>query len=51
MADVHSCKYHVRDLATRSVTLFPTQAQVIRDVKNVQLKVPSYPNTAADHTP
>ncbi|KAL5869599.1 hypothetical protein ACKVWC_010345 [Pyricularia oryzae] len=38
MADVHSCKYHVRDLATRSVTLFPTQAQVIRDVKNVQLK-------------
>ncbi|TLD09829.1 hypothetical protein PspLS_12029 [Pyricularia sp. CBS 133598] len=38
MADVHNCKYHVRDLATRSVTLFPTQAQVIRDVKDVPLK-------------
>ncbi|KAI6357371.1 hypothetical protein MCOR25_007674 [Pyricularia grisea] len=35
---IHSRKYHVRDLATRSVTLFPAQAQVIRDVRDVLLK-------------
>ncbi|KAI0456394.1 hypothetical protein F5B21DRAFT_513253 [Xylaria acuta] len=35
----HRCKYHVRDLGTRSVTLFPTRAHVVRDIKDVPLKV------------
>ncbi|OHW89777.1 mucoidy inhibitor-like protein [Colletotrichum incanum] len=30
-------EYHVRDLATLSVTLFPTKAQVVRDLKNLPL--------------
>ncbi|RWA04523.1 hypothetical protein EKO27_g10582 [Xylaria grammica] len=34
----HRCKYHARRLPTRSVTLFPTSAQVVRDIKNVSLK-------------
>ncbi|RYC58401.1 hypothetical protein CHU98_g7808 [Xylaria longipes] len=34
----HRCEYHVRDLGTRSVTLFPTRAHVVRDIKNVPLK-------------
>lgn len=32
-------EYHVRDIPTRSVTLFPTRAQVVRDIKDVALKV------------
>lgn len=35
----HRCEYHVRDLGTRSVTLFPTRAHVVRDIRNVPLKV------------
>jgi hypothetical protein len=31
-------EYHVRDLGTRSVTLFPNKAQVFRDIKNVPLR-------------
>ncbi|KAI1748420.1 hypothetical protein F4782DRAFT_542820 [Xylaria castorea] len=34
----HRREYHVRDLGTRSVTLFPTRAHVVRDIKNVPLK-------------
>ncbi|KAM0499735.1 hypothetical protein ACHAP8_005343 [Fusarium lateritium] len=38
-ADVgHNVEYKIRDLGTRSVTLFPTQAQVTREIKNVPLK-------------
>ncbi|TLS27405.1 hypothetical protein PpBr36_03981 [Pyricularia pennisetigena] len=47
MATVHSRKYHVRDLATRSVTLLPAQAQVVRDVSDVPLKLPFNPQPAA----
>ncbi len=36
---VHKQEFRVRDLATRSVTLFPTRAQVVRDIKAVALKV------------
>lgn len=32
-------EYHVRDLGTRCVTLFPARALVVRDIKNVTLKV------------
>ncbi|KAM0339091.1 hypothetical protein ACHAPQ_001931 [Fusarium lateritium] len=34
----HKVEYKIRDLGTRSVTLFPLQAQVKRDIKNVPLK-------------
>lgn len=32
-------EYKIRDLGTRAVTLFPTQAQVTREIKDVRLKV------------
>lgn len=35
----HKQEYHVRHLATRSVTLFPSRAQVVRDIKDVPLEV------------
>ncbi|KAK1624412.1 hypothetical protein BDP81DRAFT_329963 [Colletotrichum phormii] len=39
MSDMaHNKEYHVRDLATRSITLFPNSAQVVRDLRNLQLK-------------
>jgi hypothetical protein len=39
-ADVgHNVEYKIRDLSTCSVTLFPTQAQVKREIKDVPLKV------------
>ncbi|KIL86799.1 hypothetical protein FAVG1_10055 [Fusarium avenaceum] len=34
----HKVEYKIRDLGTRSVTLFPLQAQVTRDIKDVPLK-------------
>ncbi|KAF4438313.1 hypothetical protein FACUT_4986 [Fusarium acutatum] len=34
----HKIEYKIRDLGTRSVTLFPTQAQVKREIKDVPLK-------------
>ncbi|KAF4447094.1 hypothetical protein F53441_9325 [Fusarium austroafricanum] len=38
-ADVgHKVEYKIRDLGTRSVTLFPAQAQVKREIKDVPLK-------------
>ncbi|KAK3903109.1 hypothetical protein C8A05DRAFT_33147 [Staphylotrichum tortipilum] len=38
MDDVHKQEFHVRSLPTRSVTLFPTRAQVVREIKDVTLK-------------
>ncbi|KAK1489270.1 hypothetical protein CCUS01_03314 [Colletotrichum cuscutae] len=39
MSDItHNKEYHVRDLTTRSVTLYPNSAQVVRDLRNLQLK-------------
>ncbi|QGI86534.1 unnamed protein product [Fusarium fujikuroi] len=34
----HKVEYKIRDIGTRSVTLFPTQAQVKREIKDVPLK-------------
>lgn len=39
--DIEKKEYHVRDLPTRTVTLFPTKAQVVRDLKQLALKVTS----------
>ncbi|KAI8225937.1 hypothetical protein K4K53_006339 [Colletotrichum sp. SAR 10_77] len=36
--DIEKKEYHVRDLPTRTVTLFPTKAQVVRDLKQLALK-------------
>ncbi|KAI0529932.1 hypothetical protein GGR58DRAFT_495139 [Xylaria digitata] len=47
----HQYEYHVRDLPTRSVTLFPTSAQVVRDIKNVPLKAGSSQITIIGVTP
>jgi len=41
MDEIHKTEYRIRDLPTRSVTLFPTRAQVVRDIKDVPLKVSS----------
>ncbi|KND91574.1 Protein F37C4.5, partial [Tolypocladium ophioglossoides CBS 100239] len=38
MDSTNKVEYHVRNLGTRSVTLFPTRAQITREVKNVNLK-------------
>ncbi|WZH47956.1 hypothetical protein QYS62_009120 [Fusarium acuminatum] len=34
----HKVEYKIRDLGTRSVTLFPLQAQVTRDIKDIPIK-------------
>ncbi|CAI0654041.1 unnamed protein product [Colletotrichum noveboracense] len=36
--DIEKKEYHVRDLPTRTVTLFPSKAQVVRDLKQLALK-------------
>ncbi|EGY16930.1 hypothetical protein VD0002_g2429 [Verticillium dahliae] len=38
MDTAHKQEYKVRDLTTRSVTLFPSRAQVVRELKDVSLK-------------
>lgn len=38
METTHIQEYRIRDLPTRSITLFPTRAQVVRDIKDVVLK-------------
>ncbi|KAB5540290.1 hypothetical protein GE09DRAFT_1225744 [Coniochaeta sp. 2T2.1] len=38
MATVPKLEFRIRDIPTRTVTLFPTRAQVVRDIKNVVLK-------------
>ncbi|KAG5931078.1 hypothetical protein E4U53_001955 [Claviceps sorghi] len=36
--DSNKISYNIRDLSTRSVILFPSRAQVYRDIKNISLK-------------
>lgn len=43
MDAVNKLEFHVRKLPTRSVTLFPTRAQVSRELASVQLKVSRRP--------
>ncbi|KAL1898249.1 hypothetical protein Sste5346_003655 [Sporothrix stenoceras] len=38
MDAIHKQEFRVRDLPTRTVTLFPSRAQVVRDIKDVSLK-------------
>jgi hypothetical protein len=39
MESTHKQEFHIRDVPTQSVTLFPSSAQVVRAIKDVQLKV------------
>ncbi|KAK3292142.1 uncharacterized protein B0H64DRAFT_222513 [Chaetomium fimeti] len=43
--------FHVRNLPTRSVTLFPTRAQIVREIKQVALKPGSNEITVVGVTP
>ena len=36
---IHKQEFVVRNLQTRSVTLYPTRAQIVRDIKEIALKV------------
>ncbi|KAG5979411.1 hypothetical protein E4U55_005187 [Claviceps digitariae] len=38
MDSTNKISYKIRDLGTRSVTLFPSRAQIQRDIKNISLK-------------
>ncbi|KAK4185712.1 hypothetical protein QBC35DRAFT_476125 [Podospora australis] len=51
MDTLHKQEVRVRDLPTRSVTLFPTRAQVVRDIKDVALKPGSNEITVVGITP
>lgn len=39
METMNRVEYRVQDLNTRSVILFPKQAQVVRDMTGINLKV------------
>ncbi|KAK3306502.1 uncharacterized protein B0T15DRAFT_509873 [Chaetomium strumarium] len=47
----HKQEFHVRDLPTRSVTLFPARAQVVRDIRDVVLKPGANEITVVGLTP
>jgi len=38
MATLSKQEFRIRDLSTRSVLLFPTRAQIIRDIKNIAIQ-------------
>jgi hypothetical protein len=40
--EVHKQKYEIRQLQTRSVTLYPTRATVVRRIEAVKLRVSRY---------
>lgn len=51
MDTTHKQEYRIRDLPTRSVTLFPTRAQVVREIKDVVLKPGANEVTVVGLTP
>ncbi|KAK3934839.1 hypothetical protein QBC46DRAFT_398835 [Diplogelasinospora grovesii] len=51
MDTTHKQEFHVRSLSTRSVTLFPTRAQVVREIKDVVLKPGANEITVVGLTP
>jgi len=51
MADAsHKREFKIRDLSTRSVLLFPTRAQIIRDIKDIALQVIPYSASAESYS-
>ncbi|KAK0621676.1 hypothetical protein B0T17DRAFT_534761 [Bombardia bombarda] len=51
MDTTHKQEYRIRDLSTRSVTLFPTRAQIVREIKDVVLKPGANEITVVGLTP
>lgn len=51
MDSVPKQEYRIRDLPTKSVTLFPTRAQIVREIKDVTLRVRSPPPFPPINTP
>ncbi|KAK0620453.1 hypothetical protein B0T14DRAFT_521458 [Immersiella caudata] len=51
MDTTHKQEYRIRDLPTKSVTLFPTRAQIVREVKDVSLKPGANEITVVGLTP
>ncbi|KAK1759195.1 hypothetical protein QBC47DRAFT_357082 [Echria macrotheca] len=49
--ETHKQEYRIRDLSTKSVTLFPTRAQVVREIKSVVLKPGANEITVVGVTP
>jgi hypothetical protein len=47
MEGVHQQEFRIRDLSTRSVLLFPTRAQIIRDIRNIELQVSTVISSSA----
>lgn len=43
-ADTHKQEFKLRNLSTRSVTFYPASAQVIRDLRDITLKVCPLPS-------
>lgn len=41
MDNIAKQEFHLRDLETKSVTLFPSRAQIVRQIKDLQLTVSS----------
>ena len=37
--EIYKQEYNIRNVATRCVTLYPTRAQVVRDLNDITLKV------------
>lgn len=44
---IHKQSFSIDDLATRSVTIYPTRAAVVRDIENVVIKVSQLAATRA----
>ncbi|KAK4454231.1 hypothetical protein QBC34DRAFT_392873 [Podospora aff. communis PSN243] len=51
MDTTHKQEYRIRDLPTKSVTLFPTRAQIVREIKDVSLKPGANEITVVGLTP
>lgn len=51
MDSVPKQEYRIRDLPTKSVTLFPTRAQIVREIKDVTLRVRLPPPLPLINTP
>ncbi|KAI8631901.1 hypothetical protein F5Y19DRAFT_472788 [Xylariaceae sp. FL1651] len=47
----HTCEYRIHELSTRSVTLFPSRAHIVRDIKNISLKTGNNQVTILGLTP
>ncbi len=47
---VHKQQFAIRGLATRSATLYPTRAEIIRDINEITLNVSQSNSLSADQS-